>query len=157
VIAALSRLQRKHPRLTKVASFLAYFRKNRRRVRYAQRKREGYMIGCGVVEAACKTPGRSTPQAQRHALGNRRGPGRFTMRGWDQSERFDEAWAPVAATRQREVHVLANVVESRRKRHTGSAGERHDETYTLSSRAITTDVARIAHQRGCLPVLAPIS
>lgn len=27
------------------------------------------------------------------------------MRGWDQSERFDEAWALVAATYHRDVHV----------------------------------------------------
>jgi hypothetical protein len=33
------------------------------------------------------------------------------MRGWDQSERFDEAWALVAATYQCDVHVLANVVD----------------------------------------------
>jgi hypothetical protein len=33
------------------------------------------------------------------------------MRGWDQSERFDEAWALVAATYQREVHVLAKVID----------------------------------------------
>jgi len=35
----------------------------------------------------------------------------LTMRGWDQSDRFDEAWALVAATYQRDVHVLANVVD----------------------------------------------
>ncbi len=35
------------------------------------------------------------------------------MRGWDQSDRFDEAWSLVAATYQRHVHVhvLANVVD----------------------------------------------
>ena len=33
------------------------------------------------------------------------------MRGWDQSDRFDEAWALVAATYHREIHVLANVVD----------------------------------------------
>lgn len=35
----------------------------------------------------------------------------LTLRGWDQSERFDEAWFVVAATYQRDIHVLANVVD----------------------------------------------
>jgi hypothetical protein len=33
------------------------------------------------------------------------------MCGWDQSERFDEAWALAAATYVREVHVLANIID----------------------------------------------
>jgi hypothetical protein len=50
----LAHLKRKHPRLTKVAKVL-YFRKNKGRMHCAQWKREGFMIGSGVVEAACKT------------------------------------------------------------------------------------------------------
>lgn len=34
----------------------------------------------------------------------------LTTRGWDQSERFDEAWALLVAKNQVEVHVLANVI-----------------------------------------------
>jgi hypothetical protein len=34
----------------------------------------------------------------------------LTPRGWDQSERFDEAWALVAAMFHTEVTVLANVI-----------------------------------------------
>ena len=34
-----------------------------------------------------------------------------TMRGWDQSDRFDAPWALVAATYHTEVQVLANVVD----------------------------------------------
>jgi hypothetical protein len=33
------------------------------------------------------------------------------MRGWDQIERFDEAWALAAATYHCDVHVLANVLD----------------------------------------------
>lgn len=33
------------------------------------------------------------------------------MRGWDQSDRFDVAWALVAATYQCEVVILANVID----------------------------------------------
>ncbi len=80
-------------------------------MRYAEWKRAGLMIGSGVVEAACKTL-----VAQRLKLSGMRWSGRgaqaiLTMRGWDQSDRFDEAWALLAATYQREVHVLANVVD----------------------------------------------
>jgi hypothetical protein len=57
-----------------------------------------------------------TPVAQRLNLsrmrwGTHRAQAILTMRGWDQSERFDEAWALVAATYQCDVHVLANVVD----------------------------------------------
>jgi NAD(P)-dependent dehydrogenase (short-subunit alcohol dehydrogenase family) len=51
VIDALAYLRRKHPRLTKVASVLAHFRKNRQRMQYAQWKR-----GIGMLvpsEASC--------------------------------------------------------------------------------------------------------
>jgi len=34
----------------------------------------------------------------------------LTPRGWDHSDRFDEAWALIAATLEVEVTVLANVI-----------------------------------------------
>jgi hypothetical protein len=34
----------------------------------------------------------------------------LTSRGWDQSERFDEAWARFAATFHAEVTTFANVI-----------------------------------------------
>jgi hypothetical protein len=78
-------------------------------MRYAQWKREGFMIGSGVVEAACKTL-----VAQRLKLSGMRwskhgAQAILTMRGWDQSDRFDQAWSLVAATYEREIHILANV------------------------------------------------
>ncbi len=111
VITALAYLQRKHPRLANLKTTLAYFRKNKRRMQYAIWKREGFMIGSGVVEAACKTL-----VAQRLKLSGMRwskhgSQAILTMRGWDQSDRFDEAWALVAATYQCDVHVVANVVD----------------------------------------------
>jgi hypothetical protein len=111
VISSLAYLRRKHPRLKRVAQVLGYFRKNKQRMRYAEWKRQGFMIGSGVVEAACKTL-----VAQRLKLSGMRWSAHgaqaiLTMRGWDQSDRFDQAWALVAATYQREVHVLANVVD----------------------------------------------
>jgi hypothetical protein len=48
-------LANKHPRSDTVRQALAYFRKNRKRMRYADLKARGFMIGSGIVEAACKT------------------------------------------------------------------------------------------------------
>lgn len=72
-------------------------------------RRGGLPIGSGVVEAACKTL-----VSQRLKLsGMRWGRGAqaiLTARGWDQSERFDAAWALLAAAHQVDVHVLARVI-----------------------------------------------
>jgi hypothetical protein len=111
VIAALAHLKRKHPRLTKVGKVLAYFRKNKSRMRYAEWKRAGFMIGSGVVEAACKTLVAQRLKLSGMRWGTHGAQAILTMRGWDQSERFDAAWALVAATYQRDVHVLANIVD----------------------------------------------
>jgi hypothetical protein len=63
----------------------------------------------GLVEAACKTL-----VAQRLKLsGVRWGFGAqaiLAARGWDQSNRFDEAWALLAARCHAEVYVLAKVI-----------------------------------------------
>jgi hypothetical protein len=111
VIGSLEYLRRKHPRRKTLATELAYFRKNRARMRYAAWRTQGLPIGSGLVEAACKTL-----VTQRLKLSGMRWSGRgaqaiLTLRGWDQSERFELAWARLAATYHREVHVLANVVE----------------------------------------------
>jgi hypothetical protein len=58
----------------------------------------------------------------------RRGSGCAHPRGWDQSDRFDQAWAIVAAFFHTEVTVLANVTVLRPT--TPSAPERHDENRT---------------------------
>ncbi len=111
VIAALAHLQRKNPRLAKLKTTLAYFRKNKRRMRYAVWKRDGYMIGSGVVEAACKTLVAQRLKLSGMRWGTRGAQAILTMRGWDQSERFDEGWALVAATYQRDIHLIANVID----------------------------------------------
>lgn len=111
VVSALAHLKRKHPRLTKVAQVLAYFRKNKHRMQYAEWKRAGFMIGSGVVEAACKTLVAQRLKLSGMRWGTLGAQAILTMRGWDQSERFDKAWALVAATYQCDVHVLANIVD----------------------------------------------
>ncbi len=111
VIEGLTYLRRKHPRIEKVAKVLAYFKKNKKRMRYAEWQRDGFMIGSGVVEAACKTLVAQRLKLSGMRWGARGAQAILTMRGWDQSDRFDEAWALVAATYEREVHVLANVID----------------------------------------------
>ena len=111
VINAVAYLKKQFPRREKIEKVLKYLRKNRHRMRYAEWKREGLMIGSGVVEAACKTL-----VAQRLKLSGMRWSSTgaqaiLTMRGWDQSERFDAAWALVAAHYHADVEVLANVID----------------------------------------------
>jgi hypothetical protein len=110
VIRALKHLASKHARSHVVALALAYFRKNRKRMRYAALKARGFMIGSGIVEAACKTlvAQRLKQSGMRWSAAGAQAI--LTPRGWDQSERFDKAWALVAASFHAEVTVLANVV-----------------------------------------------
>jgi hypothetical protein len=109
VIRALARLHRANPRSDALRRCVAYFRRHRHRMDYAGLKARGLPIGSGLVEAACKTL-----VSQRLKLsGMRWGVGAqaiLTGRGWDQSDRFDEAWALLAAHYQTEVHVLAKVI-----------------------------------------------
>jgi len=121
VIRAIDHLRKKHPRREEIRRCAAYFRKHRSRMNYAGLTAQKLPIGSGVVEAACKTL-----VAQRLKLsGMRWGRGAqaiLTARGWDQSERFDEAWALLAAAHQVEIHVLANVIPfapSKKKREAG--------------------------------------
>jgi len=111
VIDAIARLKRKYPRRDKIAKVLAYLRKNRHRMRYAEWKRAGYMIASGVVEAACKTLVAQRLKLSGMRWGSRGAQALLTMRGWDQSDRFDAGWALVAATYHTEVQILANVVD----------------------------------------------
>jgi hypothetical protein len=53
VIRALIHLRKEHAAIKRVATELAYFRKNRHRMMYAEMRAEGLPIGSGVVEAAC--------------------------------------------------------------------------------------------------------
>lgn len=109
VIRALDHLRKQHPRAEHIRRCAAYFRKHRHRMDYAGLKAAGLPIGSGLVEAACKTL-----VAQRLKLsGMRWGFGAqaiLTARGWDQSDRFNEAWALLAAHYHAEVFILATVI-----------------------------------------------
>ena len=110
VIRALKHLAAKNARKDAPTRELAYFRKHRKRMRYAALKEKGFMIGSGVVEAACKTlvTQRLKQSGMRWSVSGAQAI--LTPRGWDQSERFDKAWALIAATFQIEVTVFANVL-----------------------------------------------
>ena len=110
IIRALKHLVAKHPRRGRPTTELEYFRKNRQRMKYAKLKAEGLAIGSGVVEATCKTlvTQRLKQSGMRWSVAGAQAI--LTPRGWDQSERFDEAWALVAGTFQAEITVLANVI-----------------------------------------------
>ena len=110
IIRALKHLASKHPRKTTIAQELAYFRKHKRRMRYYELQTKGFMIGSGVVEAACKTLVTQRLKQSGMRWSTDGAQAILTPRGWDQSERFDEAWALVAATFHAEVTVLANVI-----------------------------------------------
>jgi hypothetical protein len=125
VINALAYLKRTHPKTKRLSRELSYFRKNRKRMRYAEWKNAGYMIGSGVVEAACKTLVSQRLKLSGMRWGSKGAQAILTFRGWDQSERFDQAWALLAATYCREVHILSNVVDitprpQRKKRQAAS-------------------------------------
>jgi hypothetical protein len=110
VIRVLKHLATKHGRKTAVTRSLAYFRKHKKRMRYYDVQSKGLMIGSGVVEAACETlvAQRLRQSGMRWSVGGAQAV--LTPRGGDQSNRFDEAWALVAASFHTEVTFLANVI-----------------------------------------------
>lgn len=113
VIRALDYLRREHPRSKPVADALGYFRRHRKRMRYAEMREQGLPVGSGPVEAACKTLVAQRMKQSGMRWGGHGGQAILTTRGWSQSARFDHAWALVAATYQVEVTTLDNVIPLR--------------------------------------------
>jgi hypothetical protein len=110
VIRALSYLRSKHPRKKRISEVLSYFRKHRKRMRYFEHKHFGLPVGSGPVEAACKTLVAQRMKQSGMRWGMAGGQSVLTVRGWTQSERFDRAWALLAATYQVQVTVIDNVI-----------------------------------------------
>jgi len=86
-----------------------YFETHRDRMHYADCRAKHLPVGSGVMEAACKTL-----VAQRLKLSGQRwstagAQAILTPRGWDQSDRFDEAFALVAATYSHALTVFTPV------------------------------------------------
>ncbi len=111
VVRSLDYLRKKHPQNKTVVKELAYFRNNRHRMHYQRFASEGLPIGSGVVEAACKTLVTQRMKQSGMRWEEKGGQAILTLRGWTQSgDRFDRAWALLAATYQAEVVTLHNVV-----------------------------------------------
>jgi hypothetical protein len=110
VIRSLVYLRDQHPRNQQIATELDYFRKRQRRMQYAEMKAQGLPIGTGVTEAACKTLVTQRLKQSGMRWGHAGGQAVLNLRSWAQSERFDQAWALLAATFTAEVTVMTNVV-----------------------------------------------
>ena len=94
----------------KLATELAYFRRYRHRMRYAQAQAQNLPIGSGVVEAACKTL--ATARMKRSGMRWRQAGGQaiLTLRALHQSVRFERAWKLLSRTYKRTVENPENVV-----------------------------------------------
>lgn len=116
VIQALARQKKAHPQNKTLTTELAYFRKNRHRMRYAGYRYLNLPVGSGVVEAACKTLVTQRMKRSGMRWGAEGGQAILTLRALVQSNRFEGAWALVAATYRAEVTMLEKVVPLHAKR-----------------------------------------
>ncbi len=110
VIRALSYLAKKHSKRTEIARALGYFKKHRARMSYSALKKLGLPRGSGVVEAACKTLVAQRLKRRGMRWSDDGAQAILTPRGWVQSERFDQAWAIVAATDKLEFSTVAQII-----------------------------------------------
>ena len=110
VIRSLAHLKKQFPKVDKLAKVLTYLRKHRHMMRYSAYRDEGLPIGSGVIEAACKTLVTQRMKNSGMRWGQEGGQAVLTLRSWAQSDRFDRAWALIAAKYRLQVTTLANVV-----------------------------------------------
>ena len=110
VIRALTYLHNKHPRRTKLATQLNYFRNNRHRMHYAAAGANHLPIGSGVTEAACKTLVTQRLKCSGMRWRTKGGQGILTIRGLIQSHRFDSGWQLLSNTYRQAVSMPDNVV-----------------------------------------------
>jgi hypothetical protein len=107
VIAALiyrARTSRKGRR--KVCKVLAYFRKRRRRMKYAEYTERGLPVGTGVIEAACKTLASQRMKRSGMRWGMEGGQSILTLRSLIQSDRWDRGWALLRASYSADVQPI---------------------------------------------------
>ena len=122
VIAKLKELHDAQPEARKkkravLAREAKFFANNRRRMRYAELRADNLPVGSGPQEAACKTVASQRMKQSGMRWGDEGGQAILTTRGWSQSDRFDHAWAILAATYQMEVTVMSNVVDLETRRN----------------------------------------
>jgi hypothetical protein len=110
IIRSLQHLQRTYPQRKQIVEAVGYFQRNKKRMRYAALREKDLPVGSGPVEAACKTLVAQRMKQSGMRWGQEGGQAILTLRGWSQSERFDQAWALLAATYQLQVTIISNVV-----------------------------------------------
>ncbi len=110
VIRALKYLHSKHPRCKRLKQTLGYFRRNRKRMGYAQAKAQNLPIGSGVVEAACKTLVTQRMKCSGMRWRHAGGQAILTLRSQIQSNRFEQAWELLSDTYRVSVSMPKNVV-----------------------------------------------
>jgi len=110
VIRSLVHLRRTRPRSKKIKTELSYFRRNRKRMRYAEMAAKNLPIGTGVTEAACKTL--ATERMKRSGMRWRHEGGQaiLTLRSLIQSDRFDHAWEKLSQHYKKEIRLPENVI-----------------------------------------------
>lgn len=113
VIRALVYLRDKRPRKKNLAKELAYFRRYRHRMRYADIRKHNVPIGSGVVEAACKTLVTQRMKGSGMRWCNHGGQAILTFRALTQSDRFDRAWELLGETYTARVVWPDNVIPLR--------------------------------------------
>ena len=110
IIRSLQYLERTYPQRKKIAEAVGYFKRNKKRMNYAALREKDLPVGSGPVEAACKTLVAQRMKQSGMRWGQEGGQAILTLRGWSQSERFDQAWALLAATYEFQVTIISNVV-----------------------------------------------
>jgi hypothetical protein len=110
VVRTPCHLRDTHPRKKRLSTELAYFRRHRRQMRYAEAQAQNLPIGSGVVEAACKTL--ATQRLKRSGMRWRHHGGQaiLTLRALQQSQRFERAWKLLSGTYKRTVDIPENVI-----------------------------------------------
>ena len=83
---------------------------------------QGIPIRSGVVEAACKTLVTQRLKCSGMRWGLEGGQAILTVRGWTQSDRFDAAWAMLAATCKLQVTAFDNVIDIQRSASRKTSG-----------------------------------
>lgn len=116
VIRALAYLRAKHPRRTRIAEVLRYFRRHRQRMDYAAAALCALPIGSGVVEAACKTLVTQRMKCSGMRWRHQGGQAILTLRSLVHSHRFEHAWSLLSMTYRDDVRVPDDIAESPRKR-----------------------------------------
>ena len=109
VIRSLRHLRDRFPRRKALRREVKYFQRNRHRMRYLEFTEQGWPIGSGMVEAACKTL--VTQRLKRSGMrwNTDGGQAILTFRSAAQSQRFDRAWNLVASAYRTDVTPVDNV------------------------------------------------